>query len=226
VGACECLKALRLFSEIGDEELAMLAEKAEKLQLKKDDIIFTEGEPASKIFVVKNGRVKLYKLSEDGKELILGFLTGDNVIGEDSVFNGENYSMSAIAIDECCVTVFTREAIEEVIMQSPGIALKIIENLSRKLNLYTEQVGELAFRDAKGRLAGALMRLADEHGSLSREGVTIGLSLTHEELASLVNVSRTTVTNLLLDLRDEGLIRIKNRRIVLLDQFALKQWAS
>lgn len=222
----DCSKYLEFFGKLTDNELRFVASKADTRPVIKGEPIFAEGEQADKVFIVRDGSIKVYKMSEDGKELILGLWVGDQVIGEDSVFNGEVYSVSAVALKDCCLTIFTRDAIKSIILQMPTIGLRMIEGLSRKLALSTEQVGELAFRDAKGRLASALMRLADEHGRIDREGVVIDIVLTHEVLAHFTNLSRTTITELLLELRESNLIKIRHRRIMLVDQYGIEQWAS
>ncbi|HHV63112.1 MAG TPA: Crp/Fnr family transcriptional regulator [Firmicutes bacterium] len=224
MGDLACIRSLDLFSDLTDAQFAQVISCIENRSYSKEEFLFHEGDRASRIFVLKSGRIKLFKNSWDGKELILAFLTPDSIFGEDAVFSGETYSASAMAVEDSCALVFTRSNIERILLENPGIAVKVIENLSRRLYKSTNQVSDIAFRDARGRLASALLRLSSEYGKPSREGTVIDLNLTHQDIANIVSLSRTTVTNLLLDLRDNELITIKNHRIILKDQARLADW--
>ncbi|NMB25410.1 MAG: Crp/Fnr family transcriptional regulator [Firmicutes bacterium] len=93
--------------------------------------------------------------------------------------------------------------------------MKVIYSLSRKLNQTTEQINSLAFQNARERLITSLEQMAKEHGVPTERGLAIEVPLTHQDIASIINVSRPTVTNLLLQLRHEGTLEIINHRIVL-----------
>ncbi|NPV80883.1 MAG: Crp/Fnr family transcriptional regulator [Firmicutes bacterium] len=222
----ECIRKLSLFRGFDDGQFEEMLQCAEKRVYTKNQVLFLEGDPADKIFILKMGAVKLSKLSSDGKELILGFLGPDDIFGEDSAFSGEDYSVTATALEETCTLVFTKANMERIFLRNPAMALKVIESLSKKLTQSTNQVTDMAFRDAKGRLANILLRLSSEYGKDTIDGVCIDLSLTHQDLASIASLSRPTVTNLLLDLKGKGLIKTCRRRIVLKDATGLEAWAG
>ncbi|NLJ85764.1 MAG: Crp/Fnr family transcriptional regulator [Firmicutes bacterium] len=215
MGNLVCIRKLSLFADLDEEELQRVARLAEKRHYQKDQTIFWQGDSAHRIYIVNTGLVKMVKLSETGKEFILGFAKADQVLGEDAVFGDEAYSFSAIAMDECCVTVCSKEDLEKLFLTNPSIAMKVIYSLSRKLHQSTEQINSLAFQTARERLVSTLRQMAKEHGVPTERGLAIQVPLTHQDIASIINVSRPTVTNLLLQLRHEGVLEIVNHRMVL-----------
>ncbi|NMB46612.1 MAG: Crp/Fnr family transcriptional regulator [Firmicutes bacterium] len=215
MGKLACIRKLSLFSDLTEGELQRVADLAEKQVYTKDQIVFWEGETAGHIYIINSGLVKMVKVSESGKEFIMGFAKEDHVLGEDAVFGEEQYSFSAIALDECCITVCSRENLEKIFLANPSIAMKVINSLSRKLNQSTEQINSLAFQSARERLISALKQMAEEYGVPTERGLAIQVPLTHQDIASIINVSRPTVTNLLLQLRHEGILEVVNHQMVL-----------
>ncbi len=210
-----CIGKLSLFSDLDENELRRVAELAEKRTYTKEQTIFWEGETAHQIYIVNSGLVKMVKVSESGKELIMGFAKADQALGEDAVFGEEEHSFTAIALEECCVTVCTKESLEKLFLANPSIAMKVIYSLSKKLNQTTEQINSLAFQSARERLLTTLQQMAKDHGVATKRGLAIQVPLTHQDIASIINVSRPTVTNLLLQLRHEGILEIVDHRMVL-----------
>ncbi len=215
MGVIVCIRKLSLFADLTESELEQAAESAEKRTYQKDEPIFWEKDPADRIYIVAEGLVKMAKVSESGKEFILGFARADHVLGEDAVFGEEEYSFSATAMEETCITVCSKEALERLFQRSPSIALKVIYSLSRKLNRSTEQLNSLAFHSARERLLAALEKMAAEYGVRTDKGLEIQVPLTHQDIASIINVSRPTATSLLVQLRNEGQLDVVGRRIVL-----------
>lgn len=226
MGSLECIRKLSLFKEFDDKQLGEMLACAKTKVYPKNQVLFFEGDMADQIFVIKSGSIKLSKLSEDGREFILGFLGREDIFGEDSVFSEEPYSFTATAMEDTCTLIFTKADMERIFLRSPAMALKVIKSLSKKLTQSTSRVSDMAFRDARGRLASTLLRLSSEYGRPTNDGVAIDLSLTHQDLASIVNLSRPTVTNLLLDLKQKGLIDTSRRHIILKDASGLASWAG
>ncbi|NMB25411.1 MAG: cyclic nucleotide-binding domain-containing protein [Firmicutes bacterium] len=104
MGKLACIGRLSLFSDLTNTELQRVASLAEKHIYQKDETIFWEGDSAHRIYIINSGLVKLVKISESGKEFILGFAKDDQALGEDAVFAGEAYSFSAVAMGEACIT--------------------------------------------------------------------------------------------------------------------------
>lgn len=212
-----CMKELAIFSTLDFLEREKIGALADKKVYRKNEFVFREGETADTIYLIKYGRVRLFKVSGGGKEITLDILKEDGIFGESTFFEDAGHTMHAQAMEDTFICSCCREHFG-LLLQNPRTALKIIQLLGEKLNNYTEQVASIAFRDVKGRISAALLRLAGEYGKTSPEGTTIEIDLTHQDLASLVNASRVMVTNVLSSLRQEGAIATRGHRITLLSR--------
>ncbi|MBS3970694.1 MAG: Crp/Fnr family transcriptional regulator [Clostridia bacterium] len=218
--AIRCMKDLTIFSTLDVNERNKIGELACKRFYAKNEFLFREGDPADTIYLIKSGKVKLFKVSSGGKEIILDILKDDDFFGENTFFDQAQHNMNAQAMENAYVCSCTKEHFA-LLLQNPKTSMKIIQLLGEKLNNYTNQVASIAFHDVKGRVAAMLLKLAGEYGSSSLEGTTINIELTHNDLASLVNASRVMVSNVVGSLRQDGIIETKDHRFILLDLNAL-----
>ena len=220
-----CMKDLAIFSDLDFEEKEKIGLLAGKRLYRKNEFIFRENEPADTIYLIKYGRVRLFKISGGGKEITLDILKEDDFFGENTFFDNAEHILNAQALEDTFICSCSRDHLA-LLLQNPGSALKIIQLLGKKLNNYTEQVASIAFRDVKGRISAALLRLAAEYGKSTAEGTVIDIDLTHQDLASLVNASRVMVTNVLISLRQQGAIITRDHRVTLLDSEKLAEDAE
>ena len=212
-----CMKDLSIFSTLDVVERERVGALAGRKVYYKNEFVFREGEVTSTIYLIKSGRVRLFKISEGGKEITLDILKEDDIFGENTFLEDSKHTMNAQAIEDTFICSCDKEHFT-LLLQNPRTSLKIIQLLGKKLNDYTDQVANIAFRDVKGRISSTLLRLADEYGTPSPEGVTLNIELTHQDLANLVNASRVMVTNVLINLRQEGAIATKGQKISLLNK--------
>jgi CRP/FNR family transcriptional regulator len=220
-----CMKDLSIFSTLDVVERERVGALAGRKLYNKNEFIFREGEATCTIYLIKYGRVRLFKISEGGKEITLDILKEDDIFGENTFLDDSKHTMNAQAIEDTFICSCNKEHFI-LLLQNPRTSLKIIQLLGKKLNDYTDQVANIAFRDVKGRISATLLRLADEYGKPSPEGVIINIELTHQDLANLVNASRVMVTNVLINLRQEGAILTKGQRISLLNKDLLVDAAN
>jgi len=217
-----CMKELAIFSDLSFNEREKIGALAGKRIYRKNEYLFREEEAADTIYLIKYGRVRLFKVSEHGKEITLDLLKEDDIIGENTFFEDARHTMNARAMEDTFVCSCDKNSFA-TLLQNPGIALKVIQLLGKKLNHYTDQVASIAFRDVKGRLSAVLLRLAGEYGKPGPDGITISIELTHQDLANLVNASRVMVTNVMGHLRQEGAIATRGQQIILLNRDMLAQ---
>jgi len=216
----KCMKDLVIFSTLNEEEKNKIGEIAAKRLYKKNEFLFREGEPANTIYLIKYGKVRLFKTSENGKEITLDILKEEDILGENTFLEDQVHGMNAQVLENTFVCSCNKEDFE-YLLANPKFALKIIQVLGTMLNSYTEQVASLAFKDVKARVAGILLRLTREHGKDSPTGKIIDILLTHQDLGSLVSASRVMVTNVLNDLKEKGIIAVNEHKIVVLDETQL-----
>ena len=210
------MKDLEIFQKLNESEKAQVLKLARGKRYKKGELIFAEGDLADTIYLVKEGKVLLYKISEDGKELSLNILQENDIFGENTILEDNYQTMYAKALENVFVCTCTQQDFYSLLM-NPTVAFKVISYLSEKLNNYTQRAAVMAFQDVKGRVFSTLARLAKDYGELTSDGLRINIILSHQELANLVNASRVMVTNVLNELKHEGLIGVNQRMFFLVD---------
>jgi CRP/FNR family transcriptional regulator len=208
------MKDLDIFSALSHAEREQIGTLALKKIYRKNEPIFSQGAEADAIYLIKAGRVRLYKLSEEGKECTLDYLKAEDIFGEVTFFENAVHTMNAVATEDTFICCCTKELFVKL-LDSPQTALKIIQYLGKKMNEYTEHMSRTAFKDVRGRVLDVLCKLAESYGKQTDTGLTIALGLTHQDIGSLVNASRVMVTNVLGELRKENLVHIDGQRITL-----------
>ncbi|SMD07712.1 Crp/Fnr family transcriptional regulator [Sporomusa malonica] len=209
-----CMKDLDIFSALSPAEREQIGTLALKRVYRKNESVFSQGMEADAIYLIKSGRVRLYKISEEGKEFTLDYLKSEDIFGEVTFFENAVHTMNAVAMEDTFICSCTKELFVKL-LDSPQTALKIVQYLGKKMNEYTEHMSRTAFQDVRGRVLGVLCKLAESYGKQTGTGRTIVLELTHQDIGSLVNASRVMVTNVLGELRKEKLVHIDGQRITL-----------
>lgn len=208
----KCMKDLDIFSALDESEKKMVRNLSRPVFYNKGQNIFDEGMPCDKIYFIRGGKILLYKVSDMGKEMSLDIITTDDIFGENSIFDDSMHSFSAKALEDTFVCVCSKDDFIKL-LENPMISLKIIKSLTTKLNTYTEQMANIAFNNVKGRLLNTFQKLIKQHGVECDFGTKINLILSHQDMANLVNASRVMVSNIMIDLKKEGLIEVNNRYI-------------
>ncbi|QSX09175.1 Crp/Fnr family transcriptional regulator [Alkalibacter rhizosphaerae] len=213
----KCMKDLSIFSALNEEEKAQIPTIAEARTIKKGETVFLEGDPADTVYLIRKGKILLYKISEEGKEISLDLLQEDDFFGENTIFDNLLHTMNAKALEDTFVCTCSNANLP-ALLSNPNISVKIIRALGEKLNTYTDQIAAMAFQDVKGRVLGTLQRLAREYGKATNNGVRIDVVLNHQDLANLVNASRVMVTRTLAVLKEEGVIHHSKHHFYLKDR--------
>jgi len=206
------MKDLDLFSALDETEKQLVVRLARPISFKKGQSIFTEGMSCDQIYLIQLGRILLYKVSEDGKEISLDILKENDIFGENTILDESLHSFSAKALEDTFICVCGKRDFLEL-LKNPMISLKIIKQLTDKINSFSDQMANMAFNDVKGRILNTFDKLASNHGVPTNLGTKIDIVLSHQDIANLVNASRVMVSNILISLRKEGIIKIKERYI-------------
>lgn len=201
-----CMTDLWLFEQLSAHEKRQIESTVRRRTFQKGDFLFMEGEPASAVFLVTAGRVKLFKVSGDGKEVVLGYLTPHDVFGEEVLFADSVRTFSAQAVEPARICACLKSDFENLVAQESDISRKLIETLGKKVRQMTEQLAEAALYDTQTRVARTLARLAREYGETTEYGRRLSFRLTREELGALVGASRVMVTNVLKSLASSGVV--------------------
>ena len=214
----QCLKDMSVFSRLNGEELELICQGSYDKKYQKGEVIFFENDSFKKLYLLVSGKVKLSMLSPDGKEKVITILQSGDILGEISLFDEDPHPLTAEVIEEAKLMILPWNGLEKIIMERPRLALKIIEAMSKKTRLLTSQIRDLVFQDAAGRLASLLVRFGEDFGIDVDEGKKIDIVLTHQEIANLLGTSRVTVTKMINKFIDEGILKIKNRKMIILDE--------
>jgi len=213
------LTQMYLFRDLTGRELEELDRITTMSAVQKGKIFYHPHEMGEVLFLLKRGRVQLYRLSPDGKKLILDTLEPGTVFGEMSLIGQRMYNTFAEAVDDCLICVMSRADVERLIMERPRIALRILEVTGRRLQEAEARLEDMAFKSVPARLASLLLRLSLEEGKVI-EGYT------HQDLAETVGTYRETATQVLNHFKEKGLVDLARKRITILDFDGLRQMAE
>ncbi|MFL5612127.1 MAG: Crp/Fnr family transcriptional regulator [Gemmatimonadaceae bacterium] len=215
------LATVPLFSGLDRSELEKFAEVTREKSYPKGSVILFEDDPGDSLFVVREGRVKVVLIGEDGREVILGVLGVGEYFGELSLIDDRPRSAHVIAMEDSNLLVLRREDFRKRVESSPSVAWGLLTELSRRLRRADDKIGGLVLLDVPGRIARLLLDLAEESGTSAIEK-----TLTHQTIAQMIGASRETVSRAMKDFQDAGWITVERRRIAIADRAALEQRAQ
>ena len=192
-----------------DEIVAIVIEK----KYGRGETIFFEGDPGIGFYMVSEGRVKIFKMSMNGKEHILHIFGEGEPFGEVPVFHNQPFPATAEALVKSSVLFFPRDRFVQLVMRTPSIALNMLAVLSMRLRRFASQIESLSLKEVPERLAGYLLYLLEEQG---RED-SVELEISKGQLASLLGTIPETLSRIFAKMTEEGLIEVVGRRINILD---------
>ena len=222
----ELLKHVMLFSGLEDEDRRSVAALAIERRIPAGQVLFREGQAAEGFYVVLDGRVKVYKLSPDGRQQILHVFGPGQAFAEAAMFAGETFPAFAESLAESRVAFFPRDRFLKGLRDNPALAAGLIASLARLCRQLTTLVGQIALRDVTGRLARYLADLARRKGTALEKGASVRLDLPKGELARHLGVDPATLSRALGRLASADLITVEGRVITFCNGPALEALAS
>ncbi len=213
----DVLQRAPLFAALEDEDAAELRASMTEVGLERGDSLFHEGDPGDRLYVVIEGKIKLHRSSNDGRENMLAVLGPSEMFGELSLFDPGPRTATATALTDVRLLGLGHQDLQPWLNGRPKVALSLLRAIARRLRRTNESLGDLVFSDVPGRVAKALLDLSRRFGVPAEEGIHVAHDLTQEELAQLVGASRETVNKALADFASRGWLRLEARAVVLLD---------
>lgn len=211
------LKLVPLFDHFDEQELQSVAPLFAERKYRKGTILFFEGDPGHELFIIKSGLVKIYKLAED-KEITLALFSEGDFFGEMSLLQpGDTRSATAETIEPTTVFTLDRTKFLHFLESSPKLCLKLLEITVRRLRKANEHIEDLTFLDVRSRIIKNIRRLSEDYGKPIPGGLMIDLRLTHQQIANMAGTVRESVTKVLQELQDAGVIHIDHKRIIIND---------
>ncbi|NJR21875.1 MAG: Crp/Fnr family transcriptional regulator [Richelia sp. CSU_2_1] len=213
------LSQTMIFQDLPIEQLTEVANLAIDRSYTKGEIIFHQGDPGIGFFVVRSGRVKVYKLSGDGKEQILHVFAGGDHFAEVPALDGQCFPATAAAIEKSKVLFFPRQSFLQLLEQQPTLAINLLKSFARHLRLFSHLVDNLALREVPARLASYLLNLSEAAGNVE----TVELDLPKGQLAARLGTVPETLSRVFAKLKRDGLIEMDGSKVKLLDFDRLHQ---
>jgi CRP/FNR family transcriptional regulator len=191
-------------------------------EYKKGRLIFSEGDEGVGFYIVISGRVKVYKLSPEGKEQIMHIFGSGQPFAEVPVFEGSRYPAYAEAIDRCKLFFFPKKDFISLIQENPSLAMNMLASLSQRLKQFSHLIETLSLKEVPGRLASYLLYLSDKKGSIDE----FKLDIAKSQLASLLGTIPETLSRIFTKMGSKDIIKINGPQITILDRTGLEDLAE
>lgn len=211
----------QLFSELHQSELDRIASIASIKKYSKGEAIFFEGDPANDFFIVVRGKVKVYKLSQEGRELILGIFGEGATVGEAAMFGKNSYPAYAQAMSDCVLVSINRSDFLGLLKSSPELSMRMIGTLSNRLVAFNRLIAELSLMGVQARVAKFLLDYSMKKGSNRFE-----LEIKKQDLAMKIGTISETLSRVLRKFREKKIIDINNKTISILNRPFLQRISS
>lgn len=211
------LKKVPLFEGLPQEAIRQLLPHLEMREVRRRQVLYIPGDPGQSIFFLNGGRVKVSKVTRDGRELTLAYRVPGDLFGELCVGHGKPREEMAEAVETALVTEVERQAFEDLIGRHSSLAWELMRISNARRAEVETKVARLIFRDVNSKLAELLLSLAKEFGVEDIRGTLIAIKITHQEMANLIGSTRETVSLTLSQFRKKNLIAMQGRKVIVID---------
>jgi CRP/FNR family transcriptional regulator, cyclic AMP receptor protein len=211
------LSMMELFRDFTPDQMEEVVRATKMQTCKPGRIFYTPGETGEVLFILKTGAVQIYRMSPEGRKLVIAKLPPYSFFGEMSCIGQGMYDTFAEATEDSLICTMSRGDVERLLLSKPKVALRILEAVGKRVVQAETQLEEIAFKGLIPRLASLLLREAND-------SEITGLS--HQDIAERLGVYRETVTSALNELKNAGLIEIGRKRIVITNRLRLERAAS
>jgi CRP-like cAMP-binding protein len=213
------LRRVSLFANVDDETLEKLGKLVITKKYPKDALVFAQNEMGNAMYFIVSGRVRVVLYGENGKEITLTFLDRRDFFGEMSLLDEKPRSANVITTEASNMLILKRSVFFRYIKSHPEMAVSVLIELSRRLRKADDIISNLALLDVYGRVARVLVELSKSDGEETEDGTLIRKRPTQQDIASMVNSSRETVSRVLSEFQRRGLLVIDGKQVILRPQF-------
>ncbi len=201
------------FACLDHSELEKLEEGKSCIRYKKGQTLFYEGTRPMGIYCINSGKVKIYKLSSQGKEQIIHISKPGDFLGYRAILSEEFYSASATVLEDASICFIPKEEFQGLLHENSQFFNAIIKSICHDLGVMREKVADLAQKSVRERLAGSLLMLKETYGIDGDKSTLIDIALSREDLANIVGTATETVIRLLSEFKKDGLIELDGKKI-------------
>jgi CRP/FNR family transcriptional regulator len=222
----DLLRRCPLFAGLREEDLKKIRAIAFPKSIAKKGVLFAEGEEAKGLYVILSGKIKLYKVSSEGKEQILHIVSAPDAFAEAALFLEGNYPAFAEALMDCQLLFFPKRDFIQLIERHPQLSINMIVSLSHFLKRFASLIEELSLKEISSRVAKYLIDLSLKHPREGKACKEVELDLSKTQLALKLGTISETLSRTLAKMKVKGMIDVQKNRILILDRGALEQVAS
>jgi CRP/FNR family cyclic AMP-dependent transcriptional regulator len=216
------LKKIPLLAELGPEGLARLAERVEQREIRRREVVYMNGDPGEALYFVNGGRIKISKVTRDGKSLTLFYCGPSELFGEGCLIDGGPRTEMAEAVENAMLTQVERGDFERLLATHAHLGAAMTRLMVQRRKDLETKVEALVFRDVTSKLAELLVKLGAEYGVDDARGTMVALKITHQELANLIGSTRETVSLTLSQFKRKKFICTEGRKVIISDSEGLK----
>lgn len=217
------LKMIPLFSELGETEIKEIMAMSVRQTYKKDNMVLIEEEVGSTMFVILNGRVKISRISDEGREVILSILVDGDFFGEMAILDGQTRSANAVTLEETELLIIRRENFLQILHNYPQVSINLLKELAHRLRRSDSQIKSLSLQNALGKVASTLLRIADDSGIIKQGKVEIAHLPPQQDLANMAGTSRETISRVIKSLSQLGYVQKEGSKLIILDYERFRQ---
>ncbi len=218
----DIIAAIPIFNGLPEDQMAAIKKIAITKRFNKGEVIFSEGDAGNGFFVIAQGRVKIFKVSAEGKEHILHIYGYGQPFGEVPVFAGQKFPANAQALEKTIAIFLPRSNIVDLVAANPSLALNMLAVMSQKLRQFSIQIENLSLKEIPARLASYLIFLAEEQAADD----VVKLNISKGQLASILGTIPETLSRIFAKLSGQNLIRVDGKKITLLNREGLEDLAE
>lgn len=222
----QLLSMVDILEPLSREQIEEIVQRILDLHFEQGETLYAPGDTSEALFLLKRGRVRVYKLEADGSEFTLAVVKPGTIFGEMALTAQRLRGAYAEAVEPSDVCILKREDVERLVREHPDVGLKIIRVLSERLRLCENRLEDIGLKSVPARLASLILRLTESEGIMTGDGAKISTHYTHWQLAAMIGASRVSVTKAFARLQDAGAVELKRRHVYIKDVGALERAAG
>ncbi len=207
------LKFIPIFADLGEEAIEKIARLGKTKTYEKDSVILMEHETGSALFLIISGKVKVFRVSDDGREVILSILSESDFFGEMAILDGLTRSANVSAIEDTELFIIQRSDFLDLMYNHPEVSISLLQELTKRLRAADMKIKSLSLKDAEGKVATVILQLADDIGKIKQGIVEIEKLPYQHDLANMAGTSRETISRTLHSFAKRGLIELDGNKL-------------
>lgn len=226
MASTEFLSFVPIFSDLPEETLQKIEQIGSRKNYQKNEVVLMEEDAGTALFVIVNGKVKVSRASNDGREVILTILSESDFFGEMAILDGLTRSATCTAIDDSELFLIQRNDFLNLLREYPEISISLLQELTSRLRVADMKIKALSLKDAEGKVATVVLQLADDIGKIKQGKVEIEKLPLQQDLANMAGTSRETISRTLHAFAKKGLIELEGSKLRILDYEKFKETFS